>query len=47
MSREKVSNISFPDLDLDESEIGGTLSGVQPTTTGSHMLSFDWDKCEC
>ena len=37
----QVSNISFPDLDLDETDLGGSLSWMEPETVGSLLaLTF-------
>ncbi|CAK9114759.1 unnamed protein product [Durusdinium trenchii] len=35
-----VSNITFPDHDLDETDIGGTLSWLPPTTVGSEEVTI-------
>ena len=40
MSREsdlQVSNMSFPDFDLDEGDLGGLLEWQRPSTTGSSV----------
>ena len=40
MSREsslEVSNISFPDFDLDEGDLGGLLEWQRPSTRGSRL----------